>query len=60
MREWECSVFFMKEIYQDLRDKRRTMEEIVEEVRDSLKMARQVSEMGCLIRWTVTMKSETL
>lgn len=40
--------FLMKEIYQDLRDKRRTMEEIVEEVRDSLKMARQVSEMGVL------------
>ena len=40
--------FLMEEIYQDLRDKRGTMEEIVEEVRDSLKMARQVSEMGVL------------
>lgn len=40
--------FFMEEIYQDLRDKRGTMEESVEEVRDSLKMARQVSEMGVL------------
>lgn len=40
--------FHMEKIYQDLRDKRGTMEEIVEEVRDSLKMARQVSEMGVL------------
>lgn len=40
--------FHMEEMYQDLRDKRGTMEEVMEEVRDILKMARQVLEIGVL------------